>query len=97
MPVASEIARTVAPEIVLPDLSVTVPEKLPTACPYVDGASAISNAKTPRTIGRIDFLYILDAPLAATLGLVAALSPDTAVRQAIFVESPRNKISVKKT
>ena len=91
MPVASEIARTVAPEIELPDLSVTVPEKLPTACPYVDGASAIRNAKTPIMMGKIDFLHIfVDVPLPQPLGWLQPSAPTPQIGRRISLSRPNS-------
>jgi hypothetical protein len=44
--VPCEVAVTVAPEIAEPDLSATVPEKLPVACPYKTGETQKASVQT---------------------------------------------------
>jgi hypothetical protein len=55
-PVAGEVTFTVAPVTPDPDLSFTLPEKLPVACPNADNAPVSANAKVStetRNLGRI--------------------------------------------
>src|SRR5271155_1994669 len=61
VPVDCDVPLTNAPEMGAPDLSTTVPEKLPVACPYSVGATA-SAATKAKTRNRI-LLHIANSPL----------------------------------